>query len=183
MMININLIHYEQSCLLAPAPPDRNWRISQQVQPIRQKIPTTHPNKDQLIRAIKRECTCSQWDLVPSIGYTLIYIDAKIYKQVGGVLIDQSKKEVKTTLTNRIGLIKGQIEHTIDLLKKNEEEQKKMAEKIQKAKERYYEMAQKLQVNQWSSLLNNYSFEYIWMIHHFFFFEGNFFFLFLKTTP
>jgi hypothetical protein len=34
------------------------------------------------------------------------------------------------------------------LLKKNELEQKNMAEKIQKAKERYYEYAQKLQGSQ-----------------------------------
>jgi DNA relaxase NicK len=64
------------------------------------------------------------------------------------VLIDQSKKEVKTTLSNRVALIKNQIEHTNELLKKNEQDQKSMAEKIQKAKERYYEMAQKLQGNQ-----------------------------------
>jgi chaperonin cofactor prefoldin len=70
-----------------------------------------------------------------------------VFKQVGGVLIDQTKKEVKTTLSNRVALIKNQIEHTNDLLKNNEQEQKKMAEKIQKAKERYYEMAQKLQPN------------------------------------
>jgi DNA relaxase NicK len=63
-------------------------------------------------------------------------------------LIDQSRKEVKTTLSNRVALIKNQIEHTVELLKKNENEQKNMAEKIQKAKERYYEMAQKLQGNQ-----------------------------------
>jgi uncharacterized protein with gpF-like domain len=64
------------------------------------------------------------------------------------VLIDQSKKEVKTTLTSRVALIRNQIEHTNELLKKNELEQKSMAEKIQKAKERYYEYAQKLQVAQ-----------------------------------
>lgn len=63
-------------------------------------------------------------------------------------MIDQKKKEVKTTLSNRIGLIKSQIENTNELLKKNEKEQKSEAEKIQKAKERYYEMAQSLQGNQ-----------------------------------
>jgi len=45
---------------------------------------------------------------------------------------------VKTTLSNRVALIKNQIEHTNELLKKNEQEQKVLAEKIQKAKERYY---------------------------------------------
>ena len=63
-------------------------------------------------------------------------------------MIDQKKKEVKATLSNRIGLIKSQIENTNELLKKNEKEQKSEAEKIQKAKERYYEMAQSLQGNQ-----------------------------------
>ena len=53
--------------------------------------------------------------------------DARIMKQVGGVLIDQKKKEVKTTLSNRIGLIKNQIENTSELLKKNEVDQKSMA--------------------------------------------------------
>lgn len=38
--------------------------------------------------------------------------DAKIYKQVGGVLIDQTRKEAKTTLTHRIGHINSQIENT-----------------------------------------------------------------------
>jgi hypothetical protein len=46
---------------------------------------------------------------------------------------------------NRVALINNQIEQTGELLKKSEQEQRAMAEKIQKAKERYYEMAQKLQ--------------------------------------
>lgn len=75
--------------------------------------------------------------------------DVKIYKQVGGVLIDQKKKEVKTTLSNRLGMIHNQIENTNELIKKNEAEQKNMAEKIQKAKQYYYEAAQKLQGSQW----------------------------------
>lgn len=41
-------------------------------------------------------------------------------------------------MSNRIGLIKNQIDNTSDLLKNTEQEQKKLAEKIQKAKERYY---------------------------------------------
>lgn len=45
-------------------------------------------------------------------------------------------------------MIKSQIENTNELLKKNENEQKALAEKIQKAKERYYEYAQKLQTAQ-----------------------------------
>jgi chaperonin cofactor prefoldin len=49
-------------------------------------------------------------------------------------LIDQTKKEVATTLSNRLSLINNQIEHTNDIIKKNEAEQKSMAEKIQKAK-------------------------------------------------
>ena len=77
-------------------------------------------------------------DRVPALGYLSKELDAKIYKQVGGVLIDQKKKEVKSTLSNRVALIKNQIEHTNELLKKNEQEQKALAEKIQKAKERYY---------------------------------------------
>jgi len=64
------------------------------------------------------------------------------------VLIDQKKKEVKTTLSNRLGMIHNQIENTNDLIKKNEGEQKSMAEKIQKAKQYYYEMAQKIQGSQ-----------------------------------
>jgi hypothetical protein len=60
-------------------------------------------------------------------------------------LIDQTKKEVRSTLMNRVALINNQIEQTGELLKKSEQEQRAMAEKIQKAKERYYEMAQKLQ--------------------------------------
>jgi prefoldin beta subunit len=71
--------------------------------------------------------------------------DARIYKQVGGVLIDQKKKEVKTTLSNRLAMINNQLENTNELIKKNETEQKAMAEKIQKAKQFYYEMAQKMQ--------------------------------------
>lgn len=67
---------------------------------------------------------------------------------MGGVLIDQTRKEVKTTLSNRIGMINTQIEQTNALIKKNEAEQKAMAEKIQKAKTYYYEMAQKLQGGQ-----------------------------------
>jgi chaperonin cofactor prefoldin len=36
-------------------------------------------------------------------------IDAKIYKQVGGVLIDNTRKEAKTTLSLRVGHINSQI--------------------------------------------------------------------------
>jgi hypothetical protein len=43
------------------------------------------------------------------------------------VLIDQTKKEVKNTLTSRIALINNQIEHTSDLIKKQEVEQKALA--------------------------------------------------------
>ena len=60
-------------------------------------------------------------------------------------MIDQKKKEVKTTLSNRLAMINNQIEATNELIKKNEGEQKSMAEKIQKAKQFYYEMAQKMQ--------------------------------------
>jgi chaperonin cofactor prefoldin len=67
---------------------------------------------------------------------------------VGGVLIDQTKKETRTTLANRVALINNQIENTNELMKKLDVEQKAMAEKIQKAKDRYYEMAQKLQLGQ-----------------------------------
>jgi len=45
-------------------------------------------------------------------------------------------------------MIHNQIENTNDLIKKNEGEQKSMAEKIQKAKQYYYEMAQKIQGSQ-----------------------------------
>ena len=71
--------------------------------------------------------------------------DARIYKQVGGVMIDQTKKEAKTTLSNRVALINNQIGQTNELLKKTEGEQGKLAEKVQKAKQFYYDMAQKLQ--------------------------------------
>ena len=47
-------------------------------------------------------------------------------------------------------MINHQIESTNELIKKNDVEQKAMAEKIQKAKQFYYDMAQKLQANQWS---------------------------------
>lgn len=68
---------------------------------------------------------------------------------MGGVLIDQTTKEVNSTLTSRIVLIRNQIKQNDELIKKHEAEQKAMAEKIQKAKEAYYVMAQRLQVNQW----------------------------------
>ena len=45
-------------------------------------------------------------------------------------------------------MINHQIESTNELIKKNDVEQKAMAEKIQKAKQFYYDMAQKLQANQ-----------------------------------
>jgi len=35
-------------------------------------------------------------------------------------MIDQKKKEVKTTLSNRLGMINHQIEATSELIKKNE---------------------------------------------------------------
>ncbi len=72
-------------------------------------------------------------------------LDTKIFKQVGGVLIDQNKKEVKTTLTHRLGHINSQIDNTSELLKKNQVELKQMAEKIQKAKDAYYKMVQLMQ--------------------------------------
>jgi len=64
------------------------------------------------------------------------------------VLIDQTKKEVKSTLSSRIGLITTQIFTNNQMVTANESEQKAMAEKIQKAKEAYYVMAQRLQANQ-----------------------------------
>lgn len=45
-------------------------------------------------------------------------------------------------------MINTQIEQTNAFIKKNEAEQKAMAEKIQKAKNYYYEMAQKIQSGQ-----------------------------------
>lgn len=63
-------------------------------------------------------------------------------------MIDQTRKEVKSTLSNRIAMINNQIEQTSSLIKKNEGEQKNLAEKIQKAKQYYYEAAQKLQQSQ-----------------------------------
>lgn len=45
-------------------------------------------------------------------------------------------------------MIHNQIENTSELIKKNENEQKAMAEKIQRAKQAYYEMAQKIQASQ-----------------------------------
>ena len=45
--------------------------------------------------------------------------DPKIYKQVGGVLIDQTHKDVTTTLSQRIGHIIQQIDKTSELIKKN----------------------------------------------------------------
>ena len=74
--------------------------------------------------------------------------DVRVYKQVGGVLIDQRKKEVKTTLSNRVGMINKQIDNTNMLIKKNEAEQKVMAEKIQKAKQFYYDLAEKIKESQ-----------------------------------
>lgn len=72
-------------------------------------------------------------------------IDAKVFKQVGGVLIDQKKKEVKTTLSNRIAMINTQIDNTNELITKTELAQAAQADKIQKAKDMFYAMAQKLQ--------------------------------------
>jgi hypothetical protein len=64
------------------------------------------------------------------------------------VLIDQTKKGVRSTLSSRIGLITSQIINTNQLITAQEGEQKVLAEKIQKAKEAYYMMAQRLQGNQ-----------------------------------
>ena len=63
-------------------------------------------------------------------------------------MIEQTRKEVKSTLSNRLAMINNQIEQTNSLVKKNEVEQKNLAEKIQKAKQYYYDMAQKLQGSQ-----------------------------------
>lgn len=48
---------------------------------------------------------------------------AKIFKQVGGVLIDQTLKDATTTLSQRVGHINSQIDKTSELIKKNEQEQ------------------------------------------------------------
>jgi chaperonin cofactor prefoldin len=45
--------------------------------------------------------------------------DPKIYKQVCGVLINQTHKDVTTTLSQRIGHIIQQIDKTSELIKKN----------------------------------------------------------------
>lgn len=101
-----------ESSILAPAPSKRDRGRSQQIQCTWQKIPTVHANKNKFIWTVEWKFTSAQWDRVPTLGYLSKELDAKIYKQVGGVLIDQKKKEVKTTLSNRVALIKNQIEHT-----------------------------------------------------------------------
>lgn len=70
---------------------------------------------------------------------------AKIFKQVGGVLIDQTHKDATTTLAQRVGHINAQIDKTTELIKKNEAEQTAMVEKIQKAKAFYTQMVTSLQ--------------------------------------
>ena len=65
------------------------------------------------------------------------------------MLIEQTSKDARTTLSNRVALINNQISSTNDLIKKTEGEQAKMAEKVQKAKQFYFEMAQKLQAGNW----------------------------------
>lgn len=45
-------------------------------------------------------------------------LGAKIYKQVGGVLIDQTLKDASTTLSQRVGHINSQIDKTSELIKK-----------------------------------------------------------------
>ena len=52
-----------------------------------------------------------------------IIAGAKIYKQVGGVLIDQTHKDANTTLSQRVAHINTQIDKTTELIKKNEQEQ------------------------------------------------------------
>lgn len=61
------------------------------------------------------------------------------------MLIEQNAKEARTTLSNRVGLINNQIGHTNEVIKQTEVEQQKLAEKVQRAKQCYYDMAQKLQ--------------------------------------
>ena len=114
----IGLFWYESS-ILTPAPSKRDRRGSQQIQRSWQKITAIHAIKNQSLRTVEWKFTRSQWDWVSTRRYLSKELDAKIYKQVGGVLIDQKKKEVKTTLSNRVALIKNQIEHTNELLKKN----------------------------------------------------------------
>jgi hypothetical protein len=112
-----NLLY--ESSILTPAPSKRDRRGSQQIQRSWQKITAIHAIKNQSLRTVEWKFTRSQWDRVSTRRYLSKELDAKIYKQVGGVLIDQKKKEVKTTLSNRVALIKNQIEHTNELLKKN----------------------------------------------------------------
>ncbi len=47
-------------------------------------------------------------------------IGAKIYKQVGGVLIDQTHKDATSTLTQRVAHINSQIDKTTELIQKND---------------------------------------------------------------
>lgn len=51
---------------------------------------------------------------------------AKIFKQVGGVLIDQTHKDATTTLSQRVNHINVQIDQISELIKKNEGEQQAM---------------------------------------------------------
>ena len=50
-------------------------------------------------------------------------LGARIYKQVGGVLIDQTHKDATTTLSQRVAHINTQIDKSSELIKKNEQEQ------------------------------------------------------------
>ena len=70
---------------------------------------------------------------------------SKIFKQVGGVLIDQTHKDATSTLSQRVNHINSQITQVTDKISKNEVEQKAMVEKIQKAKAYYAQMIQHLQ--------------------------------------
>lgn len=72
-------------------------------------------------------------------------IGAKIYKQVGGVLIDQTHKDATSTLTQRVAHINSQIDKTTELIQKNDKQQTDMVEKIQKAKAYYTQAVQSMQ--------------------------------------
>ena len=63
--------------------------------------------------------------MLPECRY-LSYLATKIFKQVGGVLIDQTYKDATNTLAQRVNHINSQIDQVSDKIQKNEAEQKAM---------------------------------------------------------